>query len=87
MADIIRKDESVLTDKEQGVLSRLLEKLEQFYPEHKVYAMDALCAQQRETSAKYAIHLKATAHTQCILEKLLFQDTLIQSLQKTLMLN
>lgn len=54
MADIIRRDESVLTDKEQGILSRTLEKLEQFYPEHKVYAMDALCSQQRETSAKYA---------------------------------
>lgn len=54
MADIIRKDESVLTDKEQGILSRTLEKLEQFYPEHKVYAMDALCSQQRETSTKYA---------------------------------
>lgn len=54
MAEIIRKDESVLTDKEKGVLSRTLEKLEQFFPEHKVYAMDALCSQQRETSAKYA---------------------------------
>lgn len=54
MAEIIRKDESVLTDKEQSVLNRTLEKLEQFFPEHKVYAMDALCAQQRETSSKYA---------------------------------
>jgi len=54
MAEIIKKDESILTDKEKGVLNRVLEKLDQFYPEHKVYAMDALCAQQRETSAKFA---------------------------------
>ena len=54
MAEIIKKDESVLNDKEQGVLSRTLEKLEQFFPEHKVYAFDSLCAQQRENSVKLA---------------------------------
>lgn len=54
MADIIRKDESVLTDNEKGVLSRTLEKLEQFFPEHKVYAFDSLCSQQRENSTKLA---------------------------------
>jgi len=52
MAEIIRKDESVLTEKEKGVLDRTLEKLEQFFPEHKVFAFDAICAQQRENSAK-----------------------------------
>ena len=54
MANVIKRDESILTDKEKTTLNRTMEKLEQFYPEHKVYAMDALCAQQRETSAKYA---------------------------------
>lgn len=54
MAEIIKKDESVLTDKDQGVLSRTLEKLEQFFPEHKVYAFDSLCSQQRENSVKLA---------------------------------
>ena len=52
MAEIIRKDESVLTEKEKGVLDRTLEKLEQFFPEHKVFAFDAICAQQRENSVK-----------------------------------
>lgn len=54
MAEIIKKDENILTDKDQGVLSRTLEKLEQFFPEHKVYAFDSLCSQQRENSAKLA---------------------------------
>lgn len=54
MAEIIKRDESILTEKEKSTLNRLMEKLEQFYPEHKTYAMDALCSQQRETSAKYA---------------------------------
>ncbi len=54
MADIIRRDESVLTDSEKGILDRTLEKLEQFYPEHKVYAFDALCSKQRENSSKLA---------------------------------
>lgn len=54
MAEIIKKDESILTEKEKSTLNRLIEKLEQFYPEHKAYAMDSLCSQQRETAAKYA---------------------------------
>ena len=54
MAEIIKKDESILTEKEKSTLNRLMGKLEEFFPEHKVYSMDALCAQQRETSAKYA---------------------------------
>ena len=52
MADIFKKDESVLTENEQGVLERTLEKLEQYYPEHKTYAMDALCSTQRENCNK-----------------------------------
>ena len=52
MADIIKRDESVLTENEKGILERTLEKLEQYYPEHKTYAMDALCTQQRENCNK-----------------------------------
>ena len=47
MADIIRRDESILTENEQNLLERTLEKLEQYYPEHKTYSMDALCNTQR----------------------------------------
>ena len=54
MSEIIKFDESVLTDNEQAQLKRTLEKLEQFFPEHKVYAFDSLCAQQRENSVKLA---------------------------------
>lgn len=54
MADIIRKDESILTDNERSLLKRTFEKLEQFFPEHKVYSFDSLCSQQRENSAKLA---------------------------------
>lgn len=52
MAEIIKKDESILTESEQSMLERTLEKLEQYYPEHKSYAMDALCTQQRENCNK-----------------------------------
>ena len=52
MAEIIRKDESILTDNEQKMLQRTLEKLEQFFPEHKVFAFDSICSQQRENSVK-----------------------------------
>lgn len=54
MAEIIKKDESVLTENEKALLWRTLGKLEQFFPEHKVFALDALCSQQRENSAKLA---------------------------------
>ena len=52
MAEILKRDENILTEKEKGVLDRTLEKLEQFFPEHKVFALDSLCAQQRENSVK-----------------------------------
>ena len=54
MAEIIKKDESILSENEQGILERTLERLEQFFPEHKVFALDALCTQQRENAAKLA---------------------------------
>lgn len=54
MAEIIKKDDSILTESEQGVLERTMERLEQFFPEHKVFALDALCTQQRENAAKLA---------------------------------
>ena len=47
MAEIIKRDESFLTESEKGLLERTLEKLEEYYPEHKTYAMDALCNTQR----------------------------------------
>ena len=53
MAEIIRRDESVLSDSEKRSLDYTLEKLEAFYPEHKTYAMDALCSQQRENCVKF----------------------------------
>ena len=52
MTEIIKRDESILTENEQSLLARTLEKLEQYYPEHKTYAMDALCTQQRENCNK-----------------------------------
>ena len=53
MAEIIRRDESVLSDSEKRSLDYTLTKLEAFYPEHKTYAMDALCSQQRENCVKF----------------------------------
>lgn len=52
MTEIIKRDESILAENEQSLLARTLEKLEQYYPEHKTYAMDALCSQQRENCNK-----------------------------------
>lgn len=54
MISVSKKDESVLDKKEQATLERTIRKIELFFPEHKVFAMDALCSQQRETSAKLA---------------------------------
>lgn len=53
MTDIIKKDESILSDSEKKSLDYTLTKLEAFYPEHKTYAMDALCSQQRENCVKF----------------------------------
>lgn len=52
MTEIIKKDETILSEKEQKLLQRTLDKLEQFFPEHKVFAFDAICSKQRENSAK-----------------------------------
>ena len=53
MAEIIKRDESVLSDSEKISLEYTIRKLEAFYPEHKTYAMDALCSQQRENCVKF----------------------------------
>ena len=53
MAEVIRRDESILSDSEKRSLDYTLTKLEAFYPEHKTYAMDALCSQQRENCVKF----------------------------------
>lgn len=52
MAEMIRRDEGVLSESEKDLLIRTLSKLEEFYPEHKTYAMDALCNTQRENCNK-----------------------------------
>lgn len=52
MGTVMKKDESVLSAKDKETLARNLKKLEEFYPEHKTFAMDALCSQQRETCSK-----------------------------------
>ena len=54
MAEVIRRDESVLSDSDRIKLEYNLKKLEDYYPEHKTYAMDALCREVRETAAKLA---------------------------------
>ena len=54
MAEIIKRDESILTESEKGVLYRTLEKMEEYFPEHKVYAFDALCSQHRKTSSTFS---------------------------------
>lgn len=53
MADAIKRDETVLSESEKISLRYTMEKLEAFYPEHKTYAMDALCSQQRENCVKF----------------------------------
>ena len=35
MTDIVKMDESILSDNDRKILNKTLEKLEQFYPEHK----------------------------------------------------
>lgn len=49
--------DSLLSSSDKELLERTLAKLEQFYPEHKTYAMDALCSQQRENISKLSIKL------------------------------
>lgn len=53
MAEVIKRDETVLSESEKISLRYTMEKLEAFYPEHKTYAMDALCSQQRENCVKF----------------------------------
>ena len=51
MEYIIRKDESALDNREKENLIRTIEKLEQFYPNRKIFAFDALCPTQRKDSS------------------------------------
>lgn len=57
MEEIIKKDESVLTGKEKELLYSTLEKMEQYFPEHKVYAFDALCSQHRKKALSFSKQL------------------------------
>lgn len=50
LKNVEKHDESVLTERYKAILKRTLEKLEEFYPEHKTYAMDSLCSKVRENA-------------------------------------
>lgn len=54
MGDILKRDEGVLSDSEKIFLNTTLEKMEQYFPEHKVFAFDALCSQHRKTSLSFS---------------------------------
>ena len=54
MEEIIMRDESVLTNSEKSLLNRTLEQLEQYFPEHKVFAFDALCSQHRKNALTFS---------------------------------
>lgn len=52
MEKIIKLDESVLSDSDRIALKKNLEELEEYFPEHKTYAMDSLCRKTREKAVR-----------------------------------
>ncbi len=57
LKNVEKRDESVLTERYKAVLERTLAKLEEFYPEHKTYAMDSLCSGARENAVILSMDL------------------------------
>ena len=57
----IRQDKDIAKMKADAKVSYMFEKLEKLYPEHKVYAMDAIDKKLRESIANYAKEQGKTA--------------------------
>lgn len=58
MNEIIKKSENILNQNEKELLARTLDNLNVYYPEHKTYAIDAICSNIRENCAKLSKLLK-----------------------------
>lgn len=54
MADVERRDESILSFVDRKNLEQTLSILEEYYPEHKTYAMNALCGETRKKCNAFA---------------------------------
>lgn len=50
LKNVEKHDESILNPNRKAMLERTLARLEEFYPEHKTYAMDSLCSSVRENA-------------------------------------